>query len=379
MRVTIVLVTGAAVAALGCDMARDQGRQAGSDVLIGSEVSCPSCSIVIDNVVTLGGAYYRGGPSTEIARDPDGLFYFVDSADRLLKVHGSDGRFVRQIGRIGAGPGEYETIRNVIAGGDGSIHILDAQLRRRSKFSRDGAFIESNLVPWIGLGLNMPAILLPDNRLVVNAWAQSPSGSEYYPLQVIDQEGYTTHVFGGASLFDPTKQWLHHRLMWTRANGELLVARPFTFVIDVYSSHFTKKLSIRRVADWIPLQDPEDWPSDGRFDKPPTPGLVGMWEDAEGLLWLQIVAPSPSWTPGPPEKRVRTDDERGLELAQRLASRPRLEAIIEVVDLGDYRVLASYRSDSPIGQPFEGGYFTSHVEDATGEPSLRISRARLVR
>ncbi|MGH7930419.1 MAG: 6-bladed beta-propeller, partial [Candidatus Binatia bacterium] len=113
-------------------------------VRIGSEISCPSCTIVIDSVVTLQGASVNA-PASLMQRDSTGMYWFGEPGG-LLKVYESDGRFVREIGRIGAGPGEYEMLRNVIPGNDGSVQVLDAALGRRSFFSRDGDFLGSTPV-----------------------------------------------------------------------------------------------------------------------------------------------------------------------------------------------------------------------------------------
>lgn len=376
MRVTSVLMTAAAVAALGCGTARDHGQRAGSSVLISSEVSCPSCSIVIESVLTLEGAFFNG-PATTIERDPAGVFYYLpDGGDGLLKVYGSDGRFVRQIGRQGAGPGEYEVIRNVLVARDGSIHVLDAALGRRSKFSRDGQFLGSTLAPAVVGGVGMSAVLLPDDHFAVNARPRSPADSGY-AFQVIDQEGNATRAFADTSPFDPSRRWLQHRLLWARPDGELLVARPYSFTIDVYASDLTKKLSIARVADWILSQDPEREPGDGVFDRPFTAQLSAIWEDAQGLLWLHMMVPSPAWRPGP------SAPQEGIELNQEavaaLANRPRFETILEAVDLERQRVLARYRRDGSVGAPFGGGYLASSVEDSVGQPRVRISRVQLRR
>ena len=367
MRVRNVLLA-ATVAATGCSMARDQDGRVGSGVLIGSEVSCPSCSVVIDSVVTLEGAYFHG-PATTIERDQAGVFYLVDAGDGLLKIYGSDGRFVRQIGRLGAGPGEYEMVRNILVARDGSFRVLDGALGRLSIFSRDGEFLRSTLVPLVG-GFGMPAVLLPDDQLVVNG---SPmTGAEAGSvLHLIDKEGNAASLFDEAP-FDRRRQWLHQRLLWGRPNGELLVARPFLFTIDVYSSDHAKKLSITRVADWIPSQDPEEAPSDGLFDEPPTPRLVAIWEDAQGLLWLTMLVPSRLWKPGP-----RREVTMSRETLHTLATRPRFETIIEAVDVDRQRILARSRLNSSVGTSLGGGYLALSVEDSVGEPSIRISRVQL--
>jgi hypothetical protein len=141
----------------------------------------------------------------------------------------------------------------------------------------------------------------------------------------------------------------------------------------VYSTDHAKKFSIARVADWIPSQNPEEAPSDGLFDEPPTPQLAAIWEDAQGLLWLFMLVPSRSWEPGPRMDQVTLN----RETAHTLANRPRFETIIEVVDVERQRVLARSRLDGSVGTPFGGGYFALSVEESVGEPGLRISRVQL--
>lgn len=61
------------------------------ETVIASEVSCPSCSVVVDTVVTLENVELSPRPGA-IAWDPAGVFYLVDRSDGLLKAFGADGR-----------------------------------------------------------------------------------------------------------------------------------------------------------------------------------------------------------------------------------------------------------------------------------------------
>jgi len=376
MRSLIVLVMAATTTAVGCNMASDQDGRTGSGLLIGSDVSCPSCSIVFDSVATLEGAYFSG-PTTTIARGPTGTFYLVDAGDALLKAYGSDGRSVRQIGRRGGGPGEYEMVRNVLVSDDGSVLVLDGRLGRLSAFSEHGEFLRSTQVP-VFAGAAMPAVLLSDGALVVNARPVTV-GDAGHALNVIDQNGNVSLSFDGTSA-DPRRRWVQRRLLWARSNGELLVARPYTFTIDVYARDYTKESSITRVAEWVPSEQPDQQPSDGVFDRPFTPALMEIWEDERGLLWLYMMLPSPLWEPGPPMQEVMSEQGIDEEAYRALGSRPRVETIIEVVDLNAGHLLTRMRLDNPVGAPFGGGYFARSVEDSSlGEPSLQISRVQLKR
>ncbi len=363
MRVTTVSMMAAATTALGCNMAGDQ------DVGIGSEVSCPSCSIVIDTVVTLKHVFFKG-PETAIARDSIGMFYVVDRTDGLLKAFGSDGRLLRSIGRKGGGPGEYEAARNILVASDGSIHVLDGVLQRRTVFGRDGGFISSTQLTIAPAFIN-PAVLRPEGQLVVNYSESAVAATaEGHTVHLINAEGNVTRSVDKAP-FDPRAGWRQRRILWGRQNGDVLVARPFSLTIDVYTADLAKKGSITRVADWFPSQEPEGRPSDGVFDEPFAPRLVAIWEDGRGLLWLQFMVPSRSWKPMTRSRDLSQEDYSNL------ASRPRIENIIEVLDVERRRVLARSRLDGPVGYPFGEGFFATPVEDSIGEPHLRISHVEL--
>lgn len=334
---------------------------------IGSSVSCEACSITIASVVTLSGTEFDG-PATLIARGRSGEFYLMDPGERLLKVFASDGRFVRTIGRQGGGPGEYERIRNILLPEDGTIHLLDGTLGRRSVFSRDGKFLESSPVRLYG-GTGMAGVLLPKGDLIVNI-RPTPEDRRIAVLQRIDRAGSATAIFDDASR-DLRKTWLQQRLLWARPTGEVLVGRPFSFAIDVYDPDLRKSLSVVRVDDWIPSTDPDEEPGDGAFDKPYSPRLLGIWEDAQGLLWLHMMLPSPKWKPQAPPSRGAHLSRQDLD---QLARRPRVETVIEVVDLRRRRVVARSRFEGALGLPFGGGYVAQSIVDSTGNAALQISR-----
>lgn len=339
-------------------------------VQIGSEASCARCAIVLENVVTLRDLTYDG-PSTLIARGPAGDFYLY--SDALVKTFKSDGQFRRQIGRRGGGPGEYEQPRNLLVARDGSVHLLDAQLSRYMVFSPDGK-IRSAATTSVNRGIGMDAVFLADGQLVVNGIFSSMADAGY-ALQRIDAAGHSTLRFD-EGVFDLSKKWLQRRLLWTRSDGSLLVARPYTFAIDVYAPDLTKQTTIRRVADWIPRSEPQESPSGGIFDKPFTPELTAIWEDADGLVWLLMYVPSPLWKPGPTSRPGHLPPRDEFDA---LAKRPRKDAIVEVIDLKRGQVFARSRIAGLIGLPFGGGYIAENVDTLQGEPVVRISRFRLKR
>jgi hypothetical protein len=193
---------------------------------------------------------------------------------------------------------------------------------------------------------------------------------EGHTVQLIDAEGNVTRSVDEAA-FDPETAWRQQRLLWARHEGDVLVARAFSLTLDVYTADLIRRGSITRVAAPVPLREPEGRPSDGVFDEPFTPRLTAIWEDERGQLWLQLMVPSPTWKP------VRRSGDLDRDDYLSLASRPRIDNLIEVVDVEGRRVLARSRFSGSIGYPFGGGFYATPIEDSSGEPSLRITRMKL--
>jgi hypothetical protein len=76
--------------------------------------------------------------------DERGFVYVADTKPEVIKVYDDRGRFVRTIGREGAGPGEFRT--GLIAVRAGRLIVHDPQASRVSVFDTSGTFVRS----WIG-------------------------------------------------------------------------------------------------------------------------------------------------------------------------------------------------------------------------------------
>jgi len=72
--------------------------------------------------------------------------YIADDSDMAIKVYDRQGQYLKTIGRQGNGPGEFESIGNMLFLPDGRLLVADYQQRRTSLFSPDGEFLSS--FPW---------------------------------------------------------------------------------------------------------------------------------------------------------------------------------------------------------------------------------------
>ena len=348
-------------------LAMDAGLSQAQAVKIISAVTCAKCTVEVAHIATLAGVDLPSSAAM-LARDSEGHYFIVDEHSRLLKVYGSDGTVLGQIGRRGGGPGEYELLRNVLLSSSGSVHVLDGMLSRRSEFTRQGKFVGSAPLKFQS-GPGMAAVILPDDRIVVNVLPTRPRDAV---LLEIAKDGKTIAEFDNADA-DPHKSWLHWRRLLVRSNGDLIVARQWTFETDVYSPSLVKKQSFVREADWAPRGAPQDEPSDGVYERPLTPQVLAMWEDADHLVWFQSLIPSRAWRAGPRMSPATTMPDSFATLA----GRPRYETVLEAVDLRLGRVVTRLQTNQPLGRSLGGGYLARTVQDSAGNPSVEVLRVFL--
>lgn len=333
---------------------------------------CVPCTIRIDTVATLKDVFY-GGPATTIVRASDGSFALSDPRERTIQQRSTTGALIRQVGRAGAGPGEYQMVRNILLDRDGRIHVLDGSLGRRTVYSTNGAYISSSPLRVRG-GLGWPALLTSSGQVILNTRAASP-GDTHSAIVLIDSTGNPVaraeEVTG-----DWEAVWSHERLLTRGARGEVLVGEPFRFRVSRYNEKLERSVTYERVGRWIPTSDPADEPSDGIYEKPATARMRAIWIDAEGRLWIYATVPHRDWRAGPAQDRsANLTAEQIMELARR----PRVEAVVEVVDLARQRVLVRASFPNGLGQPFGGGLFARTIETGMSETSVVVTSLHIQR
>jgi hypothetical protein len=335
---------------------------------IESKLWCPTCKIS-SRVVTALDPENIDGKLAQVARSTAGRVLNLDRG--VLKLFSSDGRFIKAIGRQGGGPGEFEIIRNIFFGPDETIHVIDAALARHSIFDQNGDFVRSFpfAIPIGDLGL--PVVALSQDRMVVNAVFASRADAGH-ALAVLDKNGDRIKLLD-SGVYERSRSWLQWRLLYARPNGELLVGKPWAFSIDVYDEKLNKTLTlVRNVPNRVDIETLRDLPSDGVFDIAAAPRLRAVWEDDSGRLWLYYTSPSPRWKAAAPQVK-------GAPMSPSLVSRPRLQTVLEVIDLKTNRTLARRVEEGSPGLSLGGGYVARYFEKEDGEPAITITKYNLTR
>src|SRR5262249_25059393 len=73
-----------------------------------------------------------------IAGSPNGALFIYDMASKVIRQYDGSGRFVRDIGRDGDGPGEYRMVDGMAVDAEGRLFVLNARASRIDVFDSAG-------------------------------------------------------------------------------------------------------------------------------------------------------------------------------------------------------------------------------------------------
>jgi hypothetical protein len=138
-----------------------------------------------------GADEYTFGAINEVEVAGDGRIYVFDRQVPALREYDAAGKFVRTLGRKGAGPGEYTQANGVAVHRDGRIVLWDAGTAHINVYGQDGAFITSWPLPG-GAGFYTSGALFVDT-----------AGNTYARTRIADPPATTTagpRIFGTTGL-----------------------------------------------------------------------------------------------------------------------------------------------------------------------------------
>jgi hypothetical protein len=104
-----------------------------------------------------GAAHEAFGIVAGVAFDTNDNLYVLDRQSAHVLVYDRTGRFIRQIGKQGQGPGELMAPLQLTVGGDGTVIVSDLGRRGYSLFRLDGTFLRNvtveNWMPGLAGGI----------------------------------------------------------------------------------------------------------------------------------------------------------------------------------------------------------------------------------
>lgn len=211
---------------------------------------------------------YRFGQIAGIDVDGEGRIYVVDQQARDVRAFDPDGRFIRRMGKPGAGPGELGQGAGPLFVGPGdTVYVPDIAQQRVTRFTTAGEPAGSYPVS-MSDGIPVKWMEAPDGDLVQQAMIMGlPDRPDVQPGNLLLRRdgsgavvdtllvmaaGQTMSFSGGqpqVTLFAPEPMWA------LGPEGRLVYGNNSRYRLEVYSPEGTLERVIRRERERKPVTD----------------------------------------------------------------------------------------------------------------------------
>ncbi|MGH6689724.1 MAG: 6-bladed beta-propeller, partial [Gammaproteobacteria bacterium] len=216
-----------------------------------------------------GEAAYQFGQITGIDVGTDSSVYVLDQQARTVRIFDAAGKFVREMGRPGSGPGELgQTAFNVLLGPGDTVFVADMMQPRVNRYGPDGQDAGTIPLPVAGSlsvkwAITDDGMLVHQTRAVPDPTQTEPAASDF--LFVRDRSGAlrdtllalpagkSVQFAGGGMprirLFDSEPIWaLMH-------DGKVVFGINTDYSIQLYSSEGQLQRVVRRAFHQRPVTD----------------------------------------------------------------------------------------------------------------------------
>ena len=320
---------------------------------------CAACEVelAVSQVASLGAVSDPFSPAERphhVVHDRHGR-YFVKAGfpvDRIL-VYNAAGNLDSVWGRGGEGPGEYQSIRQLLMLRGDSLGVVDDAGLRLTLLDAEGSVARTQPLPFHPFRI----VQLDNGTLVVAGLERTASGGGYV-MHLIRPDGSVV-PFGPEGTVLRSRPSASQRHLAT-AGKTVWAARPDRYELTEFALDGTPLRVLKREADWFPDREKEGALSIAT--EGPSPFLVAIRVDEQGLIWTMVRLADADWAPS---------DASGP-----FASWGRhYDSIVEVIDPSRGLVVKSQRFPW-YGHGFTNdGLFVSHREDVLGVLVLDIWRS----
>jgi hypothetical protein len=327
---------------------------------------CEPCSLTHERIGTLSGTNILSQPN-EVRRLPDGNYAIVFGIDRaVLFVFEASGRLVRQIGRRGGGPGEYEFIVQVIPDSTGSLALWDPIQYRLTFVSNDEASRVIRIPHSFGR-------VLPFGHGFVGSSIAGPTPDVAgYPLHLMNEDGQLTRSFGSEDGTYRSDRSIEYARSIAIADDDILWSAPPTrYLLEAWNPNGDRVHAIERVVRWFPPGTHVG----ARQDDPtarPASYLREIEVDELGRIWTLTLVADDDW-----KEAIETRTTiQGLRVtaAARDKRDQYWDTVVEVIDPDSNGLIASHRFDQYFPNFADAGFVYSYREDDGGRPYIELYR-----
>ena len=340
-----------------------QSQPASKSVTVPDELSCRRCSITSTKLDVGGpGLDEDVGNPIRVKVDPLGRIW-VFSEDWPAKIYNSNGRFLRSIGRRGAGPGEYTQGGWFYALGGDALAVADQGNGRLTIVGPDLRVLRTVPNTFFGFWAAVP---IGQHRFVVSGQVYGPANMGR-PLHVfrIDSSGTKVERSFGSHV-DPARSGPSSApFKWDlspTANGRFWSAERLTYRLQLWDSAGTSLLSLERQPEWF---RPQTDAFMGDASRPPKPTGAGISAGSD-ILWSFVHVPDPNSRREWSKFAAKADSREGPDVAQLY------DTIVEAIDVVSRRVVARTQLSEYVLNTLPGGRVVMLHHDDDGEAKLQI-------
>ncbi|HEX6068991.1 MAG TPA: 6-bladed beta-propeller [Longimicrobiaceae bacterium] len=339
---------------------------------MGDQPGC-ACALRVEHVVTLSDVDGRAGLSRHlvIERVPGGHYLVVPvrRQDAVL-VFDSAGRFLRNAGRSGAGPGEFASVQAIRRGRGDTTVVMDSGNGRLAYLDAELRTVRTANLPVLGGWFGV----LGDGRVVVMTGFGMRRSEPLDRLRLLSPtlEPIRSFMQVGPSRPESDVADLRRR-MAVSPDGIIALGHNNRYVVEIWDASGTHLRTLSRDPDWFAPPSPGR-PGGGAAE--PAPRLETPRFDGRGRLWTLSHVADANWR----DALAPTKDVYGREVVTVRTGRQsdHLDTIVEVLDPKTGRLLAGLRIDAAVDLISDDGFAASYREDEVGQPSIDIWRFTLV-
>jgi hypothetical protein len=348
--------------------------QSQAAVAIADKVACPKCKItdtVLATISTSKGGYVVGDQPLQVQVDGHGR-YWVTTESQPTAIFDATGRYLRDVGRLGRGPGEFQRAAFMTPMGD-SILVHDLRASRFAILNADLREVQTIPVTDRLIGLTW----LGKRSFVGSGLVRTPEhgGWQLHAITAALPAAVITKSFGlGDGSFTPGAFDVPYQWNIASARGGFWTADQVRFRLASWTADGKVNRVLEREAEWFV---PSESITAGGRAKPPTTFVNGVAEDEAGLLWVFVKVPKQNWrelwrAPGataPGRQEVRPPiDLNAL-----------WETRIEVIDPKAARLIATLTTPASFISAMPDRRSAWYVDTPSGDSEIRIMRLTLQR
>jgi hypothetical protein len=338
-----------------------------AQTLVPDNVSCPSCQILVRTDARLGTADGPGsllGIPGFVGVDAQSRFW-VMSWDHLPLIFDRTGRFVRELGRQGAGPQEFGDAASMFTIPGDSIVVLDPDNGRVAVVSPDLRITRTMRMParFNGATVNQwPGTVLLRGRLTPRSRANPQGGPPLHIASFIADQVTIRSSFG----IEPGEGEYASRINSSFRAGSAWIADPRRYRLQRIAGPGQTNFTLERKPAWFAQPSPSN--AAGGARTPPSPVVRALEQDPDGLLWVFIHVPADTWReawPRMPEgvAELNVRDFRDEKLYR---------TIIEVIDPVAARVVVRHELNSFVAAALPNRRAALYEVGPDDSPMLRI-------